>query len=175
MRNIQHFGKLLILISLFCTLSACGYHVRTKADLPAYINRMYFTSVMPYGDVTTALQKQLADDGITLLSDSTNAPCTLRIVDEKPNQVVTGVSSAQNSEISSVTYSYAATYTLLDYRGEPIIPLTTVIAQQVVTVSSSQLLGSQNEQIALQKDLVRQIINQMMNQIILSSRHRHKS
>lgn len=155
--------QLIILLFLSSTLTACGFHLRGHAPLPAQLKVLYLQTNAPYSDFTKQLKSTLTSAKVMLADNAKAAPFTLQILSEGSSQQLTGTSS--NGQTSTYISIYTVVYQLLNRNGAAIISPQTVSTSRSYSVTSNQLLGDISVQNNLNQQMQREAIYQMVNQL----------
>lgn len=159
----QRFGTFSLLLWLMLSLTACGFHLRGHEPLPPQLQVLYIESNDPYGQFTKDLKQTLTSLGITLVETAQAAPITLQILGESTNQQQTSQGASGQIATSILTASMA--YQLLDSKGRIIQPPQNVSTSRSFTNNANQVLGNTSEQLNLEDDMRRDLINQLLNRL----------
>ncbi|MCW5589200.1 MAG: hypothetical protein KIT27_06000 [Legionellales bacterium] len=163
---MKKFILSLFLVSNLVMLSGCDFQLREKSQLAAPLQRIYLTSRSPIGDVTKELRQTLLGSGIQLVDLPQQSRVTLTVLSEYYVKSQPSIAFNSPSQTSSITGTYYATFRVTDYRDKEIIPVRQVSASQTFTANANQVLGSNEQERTIKAELVRDICNQIINQLM---------
>ena len=144
-------------------LNACAFKLRGQNELPPDLRVMYLDMQDPYSSFTATVSKTLRSSGITLVDSPQQAKVVLRI--DKPvlsSRLVT-IGTSNQSRVYNVVY--ASSFTLSYPKGKSIIPPGRLSASRNLTLSPNQLIESNNQLPLLQREMERDLISQLLNQL----------
>lgn len=156
------FFPILFLCLLIC---ACGFKLRSLAQLPPQLHVLYLQTPNPYGEFETELKQSLRSSGITLVKSPQEAAITLSIAN--PTLTNTASTIGPSSQARVYAFTYSVSFQLLNSTGGVIGMPHTVSTSTSVTLSPNQLLQTNNQAATAQRGMERDLITQIYN--ILSS------
>jgi LPS-assembly lipoprotein len=150
------------LLACLC-LTACGFELRHTPPLPPSLQTLYLQSSDPYGQFESMLKRSLQLAGVTVVSNSNQAPVTLSIQSKNFSSTATSIGTSSQARVYGLTYD--VTYALTNHQGKTLIDSTTVSASGSITLNPNQLLESNGQQdqmiMQLQRNDIQQIIIQL--------------
>lgn len=140
-------------------LTACGFHLRREAQLPASMQRVHLEIADASSALAKGLAKALPRSGATLVDDAGGA-AVLRI---GANTLATDVLSVGgNARATEYALRYHVEFELRDADGASVIAPQTIELTRDFTFDASQSLG-----VAAQIDLLSTELQQDMVQAVL--------
>lgn len=158
-----HWLRYLLLILFMSLLTACGFHLRTQARLPAALNPLYIQSVDPYGQLTLELKQILRTQDITLVDKRKDAKYTLEI--QKATTSTTTLSQSASTSTTQYTLYYYVTYAITNQDGTAVYGPKTITSQRNYTVNQSQVLSSDAQIQSLTEEMEHDSISLMFDQL----------
>lgn len=154
--------KFLISLFLLMTLSACGFHLRGDSHLPPELHALHLQTNTK-SDFTKELSSKLNTSGVHLTQTAKEAPLVLHVIDESVNRQLNSISS--NAQLRYYTLAYSVHYQLLDKHNRQIIAPQVLTTSRHYSVNPHQLLGSQNEENTLIKEMQEELVSLLMNRL----------
>jgi len=140
-------------------LSACGFHLRREAQLPASMQRVHIDIADPASALARGLARALPRSGVQLVDDATGV-AVIRI---GANTLSTDVLSVGgNARATEYTLRYHVEFEVRDANGESYIAPQTIELTRDFTFDARQSLG-----VAAQIDLLSTELQQDMVQAVL--------
>jgi len=146
-------------ILLFCFLSSgCAFHLRSRANFPPQLMRVYFSSERPYSVLTTQLTTLFQSMDIQLVKSPSQAALSILISDDvftysRPDIVDTTLPT-------SINFSQIATVRIEDNKDKAIL------ATQAFGTSKSLMLNPNQIYTANANDLIKQELNRRLVSLI---------
>ncbi len=163
---IKH--KYFLLLTLCLALCSCGFHLRSINSIPQALRTLYIASSNNYAPATKLLRSELRQSGFKMVHNPQQARYTLKIINELFNTNQPSTLFAGSVQFMTVTLYYNVTFTIVDDNNHAVIPVNTVSASSTMTASANQMLGSSNEELLIKQELVREVVNQIINQLYRS-------
>lgn len=156
------------IVSLLLTLllSACGFHLRGSIEMPKWLDDVYIISQTGDRELVSTLETQLKAYRIALNHHPEQAKYWLVIQNTQQKQEITSVGTGSNPR--QYLLIYAVDFLLQKPKGKAVIPLSHVAVTRQLTVNNNRILGSNEEESLLIKEMQRDAAMQIMNKI---SRH----
>lgn len=140
-------------------LSACGFHLRREAQLPASLQRMHLEIADASSALAKGLAKALPRSGVTLVDDATGV-AVLRV---GANTLSTDVLSVGgNARATEYALRHHVEFEVRDAAGTVVLAPQTIELTRDFTFDASQSLG-----VAAQIDLLSKELQQDMVQAVL--------
>jgi len=158
MRFIRHS---ILLITLL--LTSCGFHLRGMADMPPWLNDVAIIIQNANRDLEPLLKEQLEAYHIRVCTNVAGAHYWLIIEQDIERQQITSVSSSTTPRQYQLIYSVR--YKLQRANGQEIMPPTKAIVTRQLTVNSNRILGSNDEELILKREMRRDAVIQILDRI----------
>lgn len=165
---VKMIRKIAIVI-LFIMLTACGFKLQGKHELPSYIKKLTIVSENNNDPFTIQLQDILANNGVML----SNRLLTKDQITQKEisilefslpviTQKINGYDS--KGQVSQYRISAVFGYKLFDHTGNT-IKKNSIERSRNYTVNPNQSLSNSSEQQIIAEELNIEIINELMRQL----------
>ncbi len=149
--------SLLVLASLFSLLTACGFHLRGAADVPAEKQNVTLQTGSASSELIDSLKRTLRYNGI---NQTSNASQQIVIVSSRYKRRAATLSS--RSEVDEYELSLEVSFHLADQEGNPTTSDIRLQQERVYTYNRNAAAAS-----AEQERLLRQELHDAMAQSIL--------
>lgn len=140
-------------------LSACGFHLRREAQLPANLQRLHIEIADASSALARGLEKALPRSGVVLVDDASGAALLKIAANTLSTDVLTVGGNARATEYA---LRYHVEFEVRDAGGSVVIAPQTIELSRDFTFDASQSLG-----VAAQIDLLSKELQQDMVQAIL--------
>ncbi|HOX73058.1 LPS assembly lipoprotein LptE [Dokdonella sp.] len=156
----MNLHRLLATLLLAGLLSACGFHLREEARLPAGMQLIAIEGADASSPLGRDLRKALARSGAQLVEGSDEPHAVLRI---GSNTIRTDVLSVGgNARANEFTIRYHVEFDVLGAAGDSLVARQTIELSRDFTFDATQALG-----IAAEQDLLTEELQHAMVQAIL--------
>ena len=152
-----------LLCSMTFLLSACGFHLQRGRELALPLHRLQLQAQDPYGALSRYLKQYLHFSHVKIVDNAAQADTILSILADVSSQTLISVSGTQQTRQYNLVV--AVTFTLTDTKGHILLPAETLSESRVVTIQSSQILGSSNEVNLFSQQMHRAIANAIINRL----------
>ena len=156
----ETFTKWLLLLSVAAALSACGFHLRGKPNLPF---KSIFLNVGVNSPLGLQLKRYLKASGIVVTDKKENAEAIFQLLAESQEQKILTLSTV--GQVSEYVLYERATFTVTDAKGKPLVPASEIVLKRNISYNEQDALAKQAEEVLLyadmQSDLVQQILRRM--------------
>ncbi len=159
--DAQAFKSFLLMCCLL--LSGCGFHLRGMIDMPAWLNDVAIIIESGHRDLEPMLKAQLDAYHIQVTSEPNQAHYWLIIEQDREEQHITSVSSSTTPRQYQMTY--VVRYRLQQAKGKEIIPSSQIAITRQITINSDRILGSNDEENTLKKEMRRDAAIQILDRI----------
>lgn len=153
---------LFIFISCLC-LTACGFHIRSKADIPPQLKILYISSVDKHSNLIPILRQNFEELGVHIVQTPQRAPYTLAILNEKFYQSKIALGTAQ--QINTVSMYYTVTYAITRNDHKTLVSPITLTTSTSYLQNTNQILGDMTMLPSYQQTLMRTMANQILSHL----------
>ncbi len=145
------FNKFSTLVSFILLLTACGYHLRGAIDLPESLQKMYVRGAS--SELSEAIDQVFRSTKGELVNNPADAGMILNVIDE--NYQRRAVSLSGTGYTNEYDLVYRVVFDLIDKNGNVLVAAQTVEVNQAYfnQQSSNTVLGKENEERVLRKEL----------------------
>ena len=154
----QIFAKWLLLLSVAVALSACGFHLRGKPNLP--FKSIYLDSNTPLG---LQLKRYLKASGIVVTDNRKDAEAVFQLLADTQEKKILTLSTV--GQVSEFVLYRRTSFTVIDAKGKVLVPPSEIVLKRDISYNTQQELSKQAEEVILyndmQSDLVQQILRRM--------------
>ncbi|HEX3125035.1 MAG TPA: LPS assembly lipoprotein LptE [Rhodanobacteraceae bacterium] len=153
----------LLLAGTLLLLSACGYHLRGEAQLPAGMERVHVDSSDQFGPLKRNVEKALERSGAKVEPAAGDgiAEVTLGAVSLAP--IVRSVSA--NAKVNEFTMLYHVELQITDGAGKVVLPKQVVEQSRIFTFDQTQAIGTGAEQDVIKKEMERDMTQVVMRKV----------
>lgn len=151
----------LLLFTLF--LTSCGFHLRGMMDIPPWLNDVSIIVQNAHRDLESLIKEQLEAYHIRVCSNPNAAKYWLIVDHDDDKQQITSVSSSTTPRQYQLVYTIH--YKLQHANGKDVIPPCSVVVTRQLTVNSNRILGSNDEEEILKKEMRRDAVIQILDRI----------
>jgi LPS-assembly lipoprotein len=165
MRQYQYryreiFTKWLLLLSVAVALSACGFHLRGKPNLPF---KSIYLNVPPTSTLGLQLKRYLKASGITVTDNQKDAEAVFQLLADTQEKKILTLSTV--GQVSEYVLYKRTSFIVLDAQGKVLVPPSEIVLKRDISYNTQQELSKQAEEVILyndmQADLVQQILRRM--------------
>ena len=147
-------------------VSGCGFRLRGPQALDfatVHIN------TPPETELGAQLRRLIATSGTTtVVEDAEQAEARLQILGKNRGREILSLTGAGKVREYQLTQSLR--FQLLDKAGKPLIPPTSLSARREYTFDDSQVLGKEQEENLLYRDMQADLVQQMMRRLAAARR-----
>lgn len=140
---------------LVLLLTACGFHLRGKVQMPPEMARTYIGGTTPGDTLTRALSNALRANGVRVVSSERNATAVLQVESLNTSRSVLSVTAdgtvADYRLVMQLSFSVRAT------QGDWHIPTQRLQTERHYSYSDSQVLGKTDEAAQLRESMSRDL------------------
>lgn len=146
MIKTRHLSWLLLAL----LLSACGFHLQTRAELPAEMQQTRLDVRLPHSEFARRLEIHLEQNGVHVVEDADNAA----VLEVPQNLVRREIQSiGDNARVREYMLRHTIQFRLLDGAGNEMIPLQTLEQTRVYSFDQQDILSKEREDEFLRDDL----------------------
>jgi len=165
-RKSRLFIQMLVVL-LLATLQGCGFHLRGAADLPPSISPIYISGVGQHDPLRKELRQIFAGADVQLTEDPSKASAVLKVSKQKQDRRVLSVDS--RGSVVEYEIHHALEFELLGADGSQLMEHQSVGAQRAYENNETEILGKNQEESLLRRDLrfdlIRRVVNRMQEQL----------
>jgi len=144
-------------------LASCGFHLRGQAKLP--FDSIYISGSQVFANqVTRALR---AGGQTRVTSNPQDAQVTLQVLAEQRERLILSLSAA--GRVRELSLRYRISYRLTDAKGLEYIAPSEIVLRRDVTYSDSDVLGKEQEEALLYRDMQNDAVQQMVRRLEVAS------
>ena len=131
-------------------LTACGFQLQTKVEMPAEMQRTRLEVQSPYSEFARRLETHLEQSGVkvvTVLGDA----AVLEVPLNRSRKEIQSI--GDNARVREYLIRHTVQFRLLDSEGVELIPLQTFEQSRVYSFNEQDILAAERESEFLSKDL----------------------
>ncbi len=151
--------KHILLVMTVLLLSACGYHLRGSFNLPEGLKTIYIQGAS--SPLRNALKQVLRSADATLVDNAKDAGLVIKV--EKETMQRHALSLSDTGRANEYELSYRLDFLLLDSQGNVLSKTQPVEITRDYFNDQEELLGKDNEEQVIRKEMYRQAITAMLN------------
>ncbi len=144
-------------------LTGCGFHLRGLAPLAPPLQHLYIQSQGPYGLLEQKLRTSLPLTGVHVMPTPEGADTILVLSREDQSQQLISVGGTQQTRQYNLILTVI--FAITDPAGNILVPPQSVSETRILTLQSSQILGTTNEQDALYQLMRQAVVYDIMNRL----------
>ena len=144
-------------------LSACGFHLRQEARLPAAMQRVQLVGAEPVSPLGRDLAKALVRAGATVVEAPGEGVASLRIGSNRIGTEVLSVGG--NARANEYTLRYHVEFDVVAAGGQPLVSKQVIELTREFTFDASQALGVAAEQDLLTRELQREMVQAILRRL----------
>ncbi len=156
-----------LVVLLLTMLPGCSFHLRGVAKLPSSINPLYIQGVGEYDPLRKDFQQIFDGADIKVTTDQSKANAVLNITKQNQNRRVLSVDS--RGKVVEYEIHQALEFELLDASGVQLMENQSVGTQRTYENTQTGILGKNQEEGLLRRDLrldlIRRVVNRMQEQL----------
>jgi LPS-assembly lipoprotein len=157
----QRLRLVMALAAVIALAGACGFRPAGLVSMP--FERLYVASG-DYASFAAEFRRYLESGSKTELTDRPEqAQAVLEILSERRERLI--LSLSETGRVSEFLLRYRVAYRLLDGTRKELIPSTEIVLQRDMTYDDTQLLGKENEQELLYRDMQSDAVLQLARQL----------
>ncbi len=147
--KVGNTARLMLLLVLGTSLTACGFHLRGNIPLSEEIKNMYV--IAPQGSFKDQLESILSRAGAQLAETKGGADVVLRVTDASSDRTVGTLD--ERGKANSYNLRFKVTYTLDDPEGEAIRKSTKLYENRRYDFNPEAVIESESEEAELLEDM----------------------
>ena len=139
-----------LLLAAFLLLSACGFQLQTKVELPTEMQRTKLEIQSPYSEFARRLETHLEQNGVQVVTGLDNAA----VLEVPVNVIRKEIQSiGDNARVREFLIRHTVQFRLIDANGVELIPLQSFEQSRIYSFNEQDILAAEREDEFLRKDL----------------------
>ena len=147
MMKIRHLFSILVVMLL---VSACGFQLQTRAELPPEMQRTRLEVQAPDSEFARRLEVHLEQNGIKVVTALGDA-AVLEVPLNRTRKEIQSI--GDNARVREFLVRHTVQFRLLDSEGKEMIPLQTFEQSRVYQFNEQDILAAERENEFLRDDL----------------------
>jgi LPS-assembly lipoprotein len=157
----RHLALLIMVAAL--TLQGCGFHLRGSTNLPSSIGPVFILGVGEYEELGRELTQMITYSDLQVVKTRDSAASTLKITQRASDRRVMSVDG--NGNVAEYELHEGATFSLIAADGHELVKEQIVSITSTYLNSETEVLGKQQEEGTLRKDMQRDLASQIMRRL----------
>lgn len=153
--------KHILIIIILSSLTACGFHLYGKNNLPPQMHTVYLQSKTPYGTLEANLRRSLTAVGADVVAEANQSPVTLNII--SANLTHSDSNTVSSAQATVYDFNYNVAFNILDAHGKPITDPQQVQASRTLTLNPNEVLDGNPEVDTIQQEMERELAFKIIN------------
>lgn len=141
---------LLAFVSTSLLLSACGFHIQIRAELPPEMQRTKLEIQSPYSEFARRLKIHLEQNGVQIVTSSDDA-AVLEVPLNRMRKEIQSI--GDNARVREFLIRHSVEFRLLDSEGVELIPLQSFEQSRIYSFNKQDILAAEREDEFLRNDL----------------------
>ena len=134
--------RLVLLAMVFLLVTACGFHLQTRVELPAEMASTQLAVQSPHSEFARRIESLLEQNGAQLVG-SRDATATLEIPLNSLRREIQSI--GDGARVREFRVRHTVQFRLLDSNGKELIPLQTLEQSRVYGFNAENILASERE------------------------------
>jgi LPS-assembly lipoprotein len=153
---------LVVSLSLVMLCSACGYQLRTDAQLPSQMDKTQMVIENEYSDLARQVKTMLEQSGVQFVGgDQASAILEIPI-----NRVSTDVLTiGNNARVREYRISHTLRFRLLDAQGTELLGWQNLRQAREISFNEQRILAGSREQEYLEKELAQTLSRMLISRL----------
>lgn len=161
MHRLPVFALAMMALAIFL-LSACGFQLQARVELPPEMQQTRLEVVDPYGRFAQRLETLLEQNGIQVVESGDSAA----ILEVPLNNVRKEIQSiGDNARVQEFLIRHSVQFRLLDKDGKEMIPLQSFEQSRVYSFNEQDILAAEREDEFLRNDLADNLAGMVVRRI----------
>jgi LPS-assembly lipoprotein len=166
------FFRYAAIAAAMTALSACGFHMRGEAQLPAGMQRVHVQIADPYSPLLRNLEAALKRSGATVESAAGDGIAEISIPTISLAPVVRSVGA--NAFVNEFSMVYHLEMQITDANGKVLMPKEVIEHSREFTFDQTQAIGTSAEQDEIKKEMERDMVPALLRKIEAAARKTQK-
>ncbi len=134
--------RLILLFSIFALVSACGFKLQTRVELPPDMARTRLIIQAPQSEFARRIKSLLEQNGVQLVR-SGEATATFEIPLNSIRREIQSI--GEGARVREFRVRHTVQFRLVDSKGKELIPLQSFEQSRVYSFNASNILASERE------------------------------
>ncbi len=147
---MKKIRNLIVLLFTLVLLSACGFQLQTRAELPPELQQIRLEVQSPYSPFARRLETLLEQNGAQIVETGKNA-AVLEVPQNRMRKEIQSIGN--NARVREYLIRHTVQFRLLDSQGNEMIPLQTFEQSRVYRFNAQDILAAEREDEFLRKEL----------------------
>jgi len=162
-KTYQSSALLAVLMALMLSLiTACGFQLQTRAELPPEMQRTRLEIQDPYGRFARRVETLLEQNNVQVVQSLDDAA----VLEVPLNRVQKEIQSiGDNARVREFLIRHTVHFRLLDKDGEEVIPLQIFEQSRVYSFNEQDILAAEREDEFLRNDLADSLAGMVVRRI----------
>jgi len=168
--NVIKFGRLfrpLLMLLAATVVTACGFHLRQTAALPASMQRVHLD--MRSGDFQRGLTRALQHSGVTVEDAGGPGIAELRV--PVASFSTDQVSAGGYVRITEYAIRYKVRFDVVDGTGETLVPTQTITMSREYSYDAGNTIGDASQVEEIQRSLNDDMVQAILFRLQAASKH----
>jgi LPS-assembly lipoprotein len=162
MTRKSRFCILLTTLVMLMLLSACGFQLQARVELPAEMQQTHLEILDPYGRFARRLETLLEQNGIQVVESGDDAA----VIEVPVNGVRKEIQSiGDNARVQEFLIRHTVQFRLLDKDGKEMIPLQSFEQSRVYSFNEQDILAAEREDEFLRNNLADNLAGMVVRRI----------
>jgi len=159
MKKLNH-GVLLLFVLLLMT--ACGFHLQTRAQLPPEMQHTRLAIQSPQSDFARRVEILLEQNGVQVVSADEDA-AVLEVPLNRARKEIQSI--GDNARVREFQLRHTIQFRLLDSHGKELIPLQTFEQTRTYSFNEQDILSAEREDEFLRGDLADSLARMLVRRL----------
>ncbi|HEX7340525.1 MAG TPA: LPS assembly lipoprotein LptE [Rhodanobacteraceae bacterium] len=165
---MKSLARLSAVLTLGLLLSACGFHLRRSAQLPAGMQTVYL-QVSGNGPFRRALARALAASGSTVVEAAGPGVATLNVPVARFESNSVAITGA--GRVSEYALDFHVRFDVTDANGKTLVPEQDARLSREYTYDASHAVGRETQVQAIRSDLIQSMVQSVMFRLQAAAEH----
>jgi LPS-assembly lipoprotein len=150
------------LLSATLLLTACGFHLQNKAELPPEMSLTYLEVKNPYSRLAQRLETLLEQNGAKVVTSRENA-AVLEVPVNSLRKLIQAI--GDNARVREYQIRLTVNFRVLDSKGEELIPMQVIELSRVYSFNEQDILAAEREDEYLRQEVSDTVASMMLRRI----------
>jgi LPS-assembly lipoprotein len=161
-QRLQAVGRLGMLMGSCLLLSACGFQLREKAELPPEMQQTQMVIDDEYSQLGRRVRVQLEQAGVKFVGQD----AATAVLEIPKNEVLTEVLSiGDNARVREYRITHTVQFRLADPQGKELVPLQTIRQSREISFDEQQILAVSREQEYVKEDMANTLARLLISRL----------
>lgn len=166
--SIRRVVVCLLAVFLVTALSGCGFHLRGSDALPAEMSVTYIQSGNPFSSLVDDFADALRSHGVQVTEERDAATAILHILENDSDRDVLSVNTS--GKVLEYQLRQTVRFSVATAENLPVVEPQTVTVTRAYLYSSTDVLGSERERVAVRNTLQENLVHMAMLRVAAAAR-----